>query len=336
MSKAISEKSTKTEILDAYNELLAKVKEQKSLDAKAVKKEVEEREIVKSASDHSVEQIVKRHADLKLEIVNSMDGLEERLIREYKKLVELQQAIEVQTRTLDELFQIKAEAESLTALVLAQKEKEEVFEQQMDQKKADLDAEMALKRAQWKKEQDEYETAKKERETQLKKERAREEEEYSYDLQLKRKKESDEYETKKVLLDKELMEKRATYERELSEREQVVVSRERELEDLRAKTESFPKELERALKETEKAITDRLEFKYGHERQLAAKEIEGERKLFQQTIGALEKKIEEQEEQIRQLTQRANAATLQVQNIAIKAIEGASSTRIITEKSKEV
>jgi hypothetical protein len=75
MSKSISEKSTKNEILDAYYDLLAKVREQKSLDAKAVKKEAEEQQIVKTALDNSVEQIVKRHADLKLEIVNSMDSL---------------------------------------------------------------------------------------------------------------------------------------------------------------------------------------------------------------------------------------------------------------------
>ena len=80
MSKSITEKSTKNEILDAYHELLAKVREQKTLDAKAVKKDAEEKEIVKTALDNSVEHIVKRHADLKLEIVNSMDSLEEKLI----------------------------------------------------------------------------------------------------------------------------------------------------------------------------------------------------------------------------------------------------------------
>jgi len=41
---------------------LAKVQEQKSLDAKTVKKEAEEKEVVKTTLDNSVEQIVKRHA----------------------------------------------------------------------------------------------------------------------------------------------------------------------------------------------------------------------------------------------------------------------------------
>jgi hypothetical protein len=337
MSKAISEKSTKNEIMEAYNELLVKVREQKSLDAKAVKKETEEKEVVKAALENSVEHIVKRHADLKLEIVNSMDSLEEKLIKEYKKLTELQQAIEVQTKLLHELFQITAEADSLAALMLAQQEKEDAFDRQMEQKKGDFEAEMAQKRAQWKKDQDEYEMARKEREAQLKKERTREEEEYAYDLQLTRKKDSDEYEAKKAGLEKELTDRKASYERELAEREQAVVLREKELEELRVKVESFPKELERAIKETEKTITERFEFKFRHEKELTAKEIEGERRLSQQTIEALERKIEEQGEQVRQLTQRANEATLQVQNIAIKAIEGASSSpRIITERNKDI
>jgi hypothetical protein len=81
---------------------------------------------------------------------------------------------------------------------------------------------------------------------------------------------------------------------------------------------------------------ERIEFKYKHQAELTDREIEGERKLAQQTIAALEKKISEQEEQIRQLTQRAGEAGLQVQQIAIKAIEGAGSTRIITsERPKE-
>ena len=336
MSKSITEKSTKNEILDAYHELLAKVREQKTLDAKAVKKDAEEKEIVKTALDNSVEHIVKRHADLKLEIVNSMDSLEEKLIKEYKKLTELQQAIEVQTKLLKELYQITAEAESLSALVLAQEEKENAFDLQMEQKKGDFEAEMAQKRAQWKKEQDEYEAAKKERDALLKKERTREEEEYDYNLQLTRKKDSDEYEAKKTVLEKELAERKASYERELAERERAVAIREKELEEMKLRVESFPKELERAVKETEKAITERFEFKSRHEKELIAKEIEGERKLSQQTIEALQRKIEEQGEQVRQLTQRANEATLQVQNIAIKAIEGASSSpRIIAERTKE-
>jgi predicted DsbA family dithiol-disulfide isomerase len=62
---------------------------------------------------------------------------------------------------------------------------------------------------------------------------------------------------------------------------------------------------------------------------MRAKETEGERRLSQQVIASLEARIKEQEEQIRQLTQRANEAGLQVQSIAVKAIEGASAWRAL-------
>jgi len=65
------------------------------------------------------------------------------------------------------------------------------------------------------------------------------------------------------------------------------------------------------------------------------KEVEGERKLNQQIIAALEKKIKEQEELIHQLTEKANEAGRQVQDIAIKAIEGASMQRIQIERERE-
>ena len=83
------DKNTKTEILDAYGDLLEKLKEQKAMDGKAVKKEVEEKETVKKATQHSVEGIVKDLADLKLDIIKAADGLGEKLIAEFKKLTEL-------------------------------------------------------------------------------------------------------------------------------------------------------------------------------------------------------------------------------------------------------
>jgi hypothetical protein len=335
MVKGINEKSTKAEMLEAYNSLLLQAKEQKAADQKAVKKETEEKEVVKSASQNSVEEIVKRLAALKLEIVKNIDSLEEKLISEYRRFVELQQAIDVQAKSLEEIYGIQTEAESLRALINAQKVKKDAFEAEMEHKKAELDIVMSETKQQWKKEQEEYEAAMKERDGLLKKERQREEDDYTYNLQLARKKNVDAYEAKKAVLEKELIEKRAAVENELSEREAAVTSKEKELEELRLKVEAFPKELDKAIKETEKTMTEKIEIKYKHQTDLSAKEIEGERKLSKQIIDALEARIKEQEEQIRQLTQKADDSVAQVQKIAVKAIEGASSQRVFMERSKE-
>jgi hypothetical protein len=334
MAKTMSDKNTKTEILDAYNDMLEKVKEQKAADSKVIKKETEEKEVVKKASEYSVEGIVINMSELKLDVIKTMDGLGEKLISQYKKLTDMQQAIDIEARNIEDIYNIKVEAESLTALIGAQKEKRADFEAEMEQKKTDFDSDMAQKKLLWKKEQDDFEFVKKERDGQSKKERQREEEDYLYNLQLKRKKESDAYEEEKTVLEKVLLEKKADFEKEYSEREAFLSANEKQFEELKTKVESFPKELEKAIKDTEKSVGEKLNFTHKHEAELTLKEIEGERKLYEQKVSALETKIKEQEELIKQLTQKANEAGLQVQNIAIKAIEGASSQRVTFEKER--
>ncbi len=274
-------------------------------------------------------------AGLKVQIVKTIDDLEEKMIAEYRKFSGLQQAATEQAKILDELYGVQAEADSLAALVQAQKEKKAAFEAQMEQTKTSFDEDMSEKRQYWKKEQEEFDLAKKERDAQLKKDRLREEEEYSYNLQLARKKDADEYEATKTALEKELSTKKSAFEKDWSEREAVLSSREEELSELRDKIAVFPKELEKAIKDTEKTVTERIEFKFKHDMQLIQKETEGEQKLHEQAVEALQSKIREQEELIRQLTQKADESVQQVQTIAVKAIEGASAQRIVTERVKE-
>jgi len=335
MTKTISEKNTKTEIIEAYNEVLAKLKEQKAVNQQTVKKETEVKESLKEASANSIDDIVRNLAGLKVQIVKTIDDLEEKMIAEYRKFSGLQQAATEEARILDELYGVQAEADSLAALVQAQKEKKAAFEAQMEQTKTSFDEDMSEKRQYWKKEQEEFDLAKKERDAQLKKDRLREEEEYSYNLQLARKKDADEYEATKTALEKELSTKKSAFEKDWSEREVVLSSREEELSELRDKIAVFPKELEKAIKDTEKTVTERIEFKFKHEMQLIQKETEGEQKLHEQAVEALQSKIREQEELIRQLTQKADESVQQVQTIAVKAIEGASAQRIVTERVKE-
>jgi len=75
MTILITDKSTKSQILDAYNEALAKLKEQKFEDRKLEKKKNDEQKIVVQAGDNSLENIVSSIGKIKIEIVNELDGL---------------------------------------------------------------------------------------------------------------------------------------------------------------------------------------------------------------------------------------------------------------------
>jgi len=325
MADQISEKNTKSQILQAYNEAVSKLKEIEKEDRKISKKKEEETKIVKEASENSVEKIVNGISKAKIEIMNSLDEVSEMLTSEFKKLEGLQKAIELESNYLNEIYDIKVNADSLSAILLAQKEKKASFDSEIENKKNAFEEEMLQKKLQWKIEQENYENQKKERDAQLKKDRQREEEEYNYNLKLNRKKDADNYLEQKTRLDKELSDKRASVEKELNEREEIVAAREKEFSELKLKVEQFPKELENAIKETEKSVIEKIELKYKHQAELAQKEMEGERSLNKQMIISLENKIKEQAEQIKQLTLKVNDSGQQVQTIAIKAIESSSS-----------
>ena len=341
MSAEMSTRNTKNEILEAYHALLKKLREQKPVDRQAEKEKTEKTQIVESAAQNSADTIVKDLAELKLSIGKSLDRVEEQLIGEFKKLNNTRQAIEIEQKNLQEIHDIRVEADSLAALIQAQKEKKHAFETEMAQQREIFEDDMLEKKLAWKKEQDEHARAQKERDEEFKKTRKREEEEYSYALQLERKKDQDSYAEQKTAQDKALAEQKRALEQQWSEREASLANREHELAELRQRVESFPQELAKAVADTEQSVTERLEFKYRYETQMLAKETEGDRKLSQQIITSLQAKIKEQDEQIRQLTQKANEAGLQVQSIAIKAIEGASaanwrsSASTSAEKSNE-
>lgn len=327
----ITERNTKTEILKAYNEMLKKIKEEKTADRKAEKKQKEEQEIVTQAQQTSSDDIINRLASVKIDITKSMEDVEDKLTSEYKRFSELQQAVTIARKNLEEIHEISVQADSLTALIQAHKEEKTEFEVKIEEEKRAFNEEMRQKRLLWKKDQEETDLAVKERKARIEKERKQEEEDYTYNLNKKRKMEEDVYQTKKSNLERELKEKKDQFEREIAEREKTIIERESEYQELKTRSEKFPKELEKAIADTEKRVRDSLEISYKHQAALLTKEVEGERKLNQQIIASLEAKIKEKDEHIRQLTQKVNDTGMQVQDIALKAIEGASRPTIIRE-----
>lgn len=270
---------------------LREIKDLKKQSKVELKKEQDKQEIIKHASSNSIEQVVTDLTGLKLNIAKVLEDLENQLLTEHKKLSSLNQAIIFQKNELEELHEIKVTADSLTALLQAQKIKEEIFQQEVTEQRNNFEQDIFQKRAAWKREQEETILSWKEQEALQKKIRQHEEEDYIYKRDLERQKESDQYLMQKQLLEKDLADKKLLFEKIFSERETNILVKEQELEQLKIKVEAFPKKLQETIQETEKSITEHLQFKYAYESKLTQKEIEGERKLHQQMISALENKI---------------------------------------------
>lgn len=322
MQERLSMKARKEDILKAYEELLAKYKEQEKT-AKAPDKEVEvqkaaEEAVVTKASTYTVEGIVKGLADLKLDLSKTLTDLSDKLIAEENKLEELQQAIAIETKHLEEIYDIEVAAEALATLIRTHEEKRETFEE-----------EMATAREQWQKEQEEHELAIKERDANLKKEREREAEEHAYTLALSRKKDKDAYEEEKAALEKSLKEERETQEKDLAEREAALAAQEAEIAELEVRAEAFPTELAEAVEKAKEEAIALTGKQAKQEADLLAKENEGKERVAELRIKTLEDTVADQAAQIEALTKQLNSATTQVQNIAVKAIEGASGVKAL-------
>jgi len=320
----ISASSKKNEIFEAYQELLAKVSETKQVSHQEIKQKQEEITVVNKATEFKVDKIIANIADVKLTVSQNLDTLEQRLVSEYRRLQELREAIILEVTELEEIHQIRKNVNTLEALLLAQKEYRARFEEEMEDTKKSFDLEVLEKRIAWKKEQEEADIERKERTMRIKKEREREEEEYTYAITLERKKSEDAYAARQSALEKELEDKKIRVNQDLKNREEAIVAAETELKTLKNQVDKFPHELENAIANTEKETRESLERMYKHQIELSTAEIEGERKLKNQTISMLQAKIKEQEEFIHQLTQKTDDATHQVQTIALKALEGSS------------
>ena len=331
----VSEKSTKAEILKAYDTLLKNVQTAKADVPKQIQEEKQRKETLEKVAEMSGEKIVKSIATLKTDLNHSFDEILQSLTGEYKKLEEIRAAIALEKKSLEEMYSLSATTDSLAAMLLVQKEKKENFEKEIKEKEANFANETAAKKEQWEMEKARQKTEEKEYTDELAKRRKREEEEYAYNLKIKRQKEQDEYDSKKIQLEKGLVDKKAQFEQEVSSRELNLKNAEAELAELRKNNAEFPAKLEKALKEKETEVSQQLKTKYGFDIQLMEKQNEADIRLKDQIIASLQEKIKEQQAQQKEYTDKANRAEANVKDIAVKAIENASKIRMFTTKTEK-
>jgi hypothetical protein len=319
----ITAKSTKKEILDAYEELMQELQNSKTEEPKVTKEIQKQEQIVKKSSELSYEGIIQNLSGLKIELSSAIDKLGERFVTEFKKFEELNQAIQIEKQTLEDLYQISANADSLSVMIMAQKAKKQEFETEMSFIKSEFEAEISEKKNKWTIEQEEFQKKVKEEEESVKKARTREDEEYQYTLKLKRKKEQDAYDEKAQKLEKEF-----------AEREAKIIEAENEISELRKLKETFPQEIQKAVDDAVNNVTKKLQIEFQFQTELSAKDVEGTMKLKEQTISNLLDKIKTLEASMKELSQKTVTAETSVKDIAIKAIESSSKIQVF-EKNKE-
>jgi hypothetical protein len=327
--RPLSRKTTKQEVQESYAESLAQVEERKEAQLSGEKKAQERKikEAVDVAESLSAEGAMKRIGDLKFEIGRTLTQISDWLEDEVSKYEKIKRAIQAKEGELKDLFEIEMAGGTLAALIEAQNQKRQQFETEMALRKEELVQEIEAARARWDRERKEHEAAWKEMLASEQKRREREKEEFSYGFGREQQLAKDKFEDEKLGLEKEVQLTKERMERESAEREKVLAEREKQSNDLQARVNGFPQELDAALGRAVKETSERIRLEAKNKEELLKKEFEGDKNVFATKIESLETTVKEQSERIARLSQQLEQSYQKVQDIAVKAIEGSSESK---------
>jgi colicin import membrane protein len=283
--------------------------------------EIEQRraaEVRQSVESVSVDSVAQRISALNGEVSRTLLELSEKLTAEVDLLARVREAIALEQQDLERLHKIDIAATSLDQLI-------EDYARERER----LETEIQTRRSEWEQEARTTERERKEADEALRKQRQRESEDYEYRKQLERKKAQDRYDEEIHLLAKKNEERQGELERTWAQREASIAEREEELARLRQQVEEFPQRLaaekEAALTEATRQVTAR----YEQQILVLQKDAEAERKVAALQVTALQETLKRQTEQMAVLEKATEEAKRQVQDIALKAIEGASGSRAL-------
>jgi len=334
--KKLSEKSTKQEMLEAY-QTLAKQFEEKRAAELAPERRAEEKkaeEAVKIALGIAPDGIDAEIGSLKAAVGKMLADISDRLAAESARFRSVEKAVDHKEQELKELYGIEKAAVSLAALLEAQNQKRTDFESHMVREREELQSEIEAKRADWEEEKKSHDAEIKERDAAEKKMQDRAREDFNYAFKREQQAIKDKLNDEKLTLEKEIKLRRETAEKELTEREKNIAEKERELSDLRANAATFPKELETSVAQAVKETSDRLKLEAKNREDLLLKQFEGERNVLAAKNESLEKTAKDLLAANTKLAQQLEAAYQKVQDIAEKTVEGTSQAKSLADLQK--
>lgn len=294
---------------------------------------IEERSVAKAveaADALFAEGVVKGVSDLRSTLGRILGQLSEKLEAEIDKYGQIKKAIEAKEKELAEIYEIQKSASTLAALIEAQQRKRDEFENEMSRQSEQLTREIEATRSRWDQEKAERETEIRESEAAEKKRREREREEYRYAFAREQQLAKEQFADEASRLEREIAMRREQADAELKRREETLASREAELTQLRQRIDAFPQELQGAVAKAVAEAAARAQADATAREDLLKREFAGEKNVLTTRLAALDQTVKEQAAQLLKLSQQAEKAYTQVQDIAVKAIEGSANFRSLT------
>ena len=320
--KSTRAKKSKAEVEQEFSILADQVSEAKNnISSKSeTLAQIQEAEIRATVSEITVEVIAKKLSDLNVEISRTLSGLGEKMNVEVGILRSLKEAVNLESKDLERLHGIDIAATSIDQLVA-----------DYQAKKNFLEADIAQTRSEWTKEVEEKKQEELEYSENLKKSRSREIEEYEYQKALDRKKWQDQFDEECRLKEKQTRETQESLEKKWKEREEILQEQEKEVAALKIEVDQFPGRLASECAKAAKEAAKEAEAKSNQEIEKLKRDLQVEKQLSELKLKQLQESLLASQTQLAALQSQLDEAKRQVQDIAVKAIEGASGSKALSQ-----
>ena len=340
MAPKPTDKNTKAEILTAYNQL---AEEKKTLEAevkniqkqaatsapvttpaaKVVKDEPKAIMNVSSTQD-KVNNTIASLDSLQLGFGAAVSELSEKLTTEAAKLADIREGVTAEITDLQTLHSLAVDEDTFETLIESYETSSKAFGEELRLRQEAAHQEVQNLAKAWSKEQELNGVTVKEKIDLDRKNSQREIQEYKYNLELQRKLDREQYEQQQAALYYELAEAKEVQEKTWAERELTLAEREKLFNEAKDKVAAFVQDKEKAIEKAKGEGKGIATYQAKIKSDLYAKEVEGQKRFYEGNIDSLQETILNQEERLNSLSQQLAAALKQVQDLAVKAIEGSA------------
>jgi hypothetical protein len=337
---SVTLKNTKNQIFNAYKELVSELKklekEHKAKETEAGKlaKELEACKdaqgepqiIVKAPAVNTLEGVIASLKSIEIGIASSFSETSALQVVEAEKLEDLREKIEEEHAQIQELYDVELDKDTMSSIIEEYLASQEEFEAHFKTKKNEYEEALETEEESWKNEKEQHRLEIEDRDREADLEKERDEELYTYQLEQERKLEDDNYAQKSKNLNLELKSLEDAKEEEWKEREKEVAEREEEFEKYKTDYEGLKEKLDKELKRAEGEAKGIIERDHKVKMRMLKTEAEGEQEAMDLKINDLKSVIEKQNMQIQKLYQQLEETQRQAQTLAIKALEGNSTS----------
>ncbi|WP_309734938.1 hypothetical protein [Chamaesiphon sp. OTE_75_metabat_556] len=344
MAPKPTDKNTKAEILAAYSQLaeekktleseVKNIQKQASTPAPAAKvvKEVvitepkaEPKAIMNAVpAQDKLNYTIGSLDSLQLGFGAAVSELSEKLATEAAKLAEIRAAVTAEVTDLQVLHTLAVDEDTFEELIESYQTSSKAFGEELRLRQEAAEQEVQNLTKAWHKEQEQNGIAVKERVELDRKNSHREVQEYKYNLDLTRKLDREQYEQQQAVLYYELAETKEIQTKVWSERELALAEREKSFHEAKDKVAAFVQDKEKAIDKAKGEGKGIATYQAKIKSDLYAKEVEGQKRFYEGRIESLEDTIANQGERLNSLSKQLESALKQVQDLAVKAIEGSA------------